>query len=145
MVGIFVCPRFFKVIELTRLFRYLSHFIQTNYTKSLGGIDVVENEDLMRSSYYYIDVDFGMSGARKSMGNELKPKKKGRRPYTKGELNKLIDSLCHPLCEMNDGFILVDGVLNAMVEKDPPVTVKKFTKYNLPKILKQICEKSRET
>jgi hypothetical protein len=69
-------------------------------------------------------------------------KKRAHKPYTKGELNKLIDSLCHPLFETNDGFILVDGFLHGLVEQDPPTTVRKFMKYNLPRILEQVRKKS---
>jgi len=108
------------------------------------GLRRLENEGLMRSSDHCSYVVFVVSGGEKKMGGKFKSKKKGNGLYTKGELNKLIDSLCHPLFETDEGFILVDGLLHAMVEQDPPVTVKKFIKYNLPKLLEQIGEKSRE-
>jgi len=75
-----------------------------------------------------------------------KPKtgKKPVRAYTKGELNKIIDSLCHPLFQTNEGFILVDGILHAMVEQNPPVTIQKFIKYNLPKILEESARKAKK-
>jgi len=78
------------------------------------------------------------------MSGKPKVQKKARKIYTRGELNKLIDSLCHPLFETNKGFMLVDGLLHAIVEKDPPRTVKKFIKYNLPGIMQQIGEKTSE-
>lgn len=78
------------------------------------------------------------------MSGKQRAEKKARKLYTKGELNKLIDSLCHPLFKANKDFILVDGLLHAMVEQDPPRTVKKFIKYNLPKLLKEISRKSSE-
>lgn len=78
------------------------------------------------------------------MSGKQKARKKAGKPYTKGELNRLIDSLCHPLSKTDKGFVLVDGLLHAMVEKDPPTTVKKFIRYNLPKILDQVSGKSRE-
>lgn len=84
-------------------------------------------------------------GGEKKLGGKFRSKKKGRGIYTKGELNKLIDSLCHPLFEADEGFILVDGFLHAIVEQDPPVTVKKFIKYNLPKLLEQTGEKKKES
>lgn len=83
-------------------------------------------------------------GDEKKMSSKLRGEKKTRKLYTKGELNKLIDGLCHPLFKTNKGFVLVDGLLHAMVEQDPPRTVKKFMKYNLPKIVEQITEKSKE-
>ena len=86
----------------------------------------LENEDLMCSSDHRSYVVFVVCGGEKKLGGKFRSKKKGRGLYTKGELNKLIDSLCHPLFETDEGFILVDGLLHAMVEQDPPVTVKKF-------------------
>ena len=80
-----------------------------------------------------------------SNNNHLKMKvKKARRRrsadklYTAGELNKLIDSLCHPLSKTDKGFMLVDGFLHGLVEQNPPATIRKFMKYNLPKIIKQL-------
>jgi hypothetical protein len=71
-------------------------------------------------------------------------RKSSGKPYTSGELNKLIDSLCHPLSKTNNGFILVDGVLHAIVERNPPVTIRKFIKYNLPEIIKQLQKEDED-
>lgn len=73
-----------------------------------------------------------------------KRKRKRKAAYSKGELNKLIDSICHPLCESDKRFFLLDGFLHALVERDPPETVRKFVKYNLPEIIKQLGEKSQD-
>jgi len=62
-----------------------------------------------------------------------KPSKK--KQYTKGELNKLIDSLLHPLFVNGDAFVAIDTVLHGLVEQDPKQTVRKFIRYTLPKIL----------
>jgi len=80
----------------------------------------------------------------KRMSGMKKAKKKAGKPYTKGELNNLIDSLCHPLSKTDKRFILVDVLLHAMVEQNPPETVMKFIRYNLPKIMEEISRKSRE-
>ena len=72
-----------------------------------------------------------------------KTKRKKKSPYTKGELNRLIDSLVHPFCERDTQFFLLDGFLHALVERDPPSTVRKFVKYNLPEIVKQLAEKQQ--
>jgi hypothetical protein len=58
-------------------------------------------------------------------------------------MNKLVDDMCHPFFEKNPGFVLVDGILHAIVEKDPPTTVKKFVRYNLPKIMKELTGKRK--
>jgi len=85
-----------------------------------------------------------VSGDERRMSGMKKAKKKVRKPYTKGELNKLIDSLCYPLLKTNKGFVLVDGLLHAMVEQNPPETVLKFIRYSLPKIMEEISRKGRE-
>jgi hypothetical protein len=71
-------------------------------------------------------------------------KKTAAKPYSKGELNKLIDSLIHPLSKTDKSFILVDGFLHGLVEQNPPASVKKFIKYNLPELIKQL-EKTSKT
>ncbi len=58
-------------------------------------------------------------------------------PYSKGELNYLIDDLLHPLYATNEGFVLVEGVLHGLVELNPPKSARKFLKYNLPTIVKE--------
>jgi len=78
------------------------------------------------------------------MRDKPKTKKKTVRPYTKGELNKFIDSVCHPLFKAHKGIVLVDGLLHAMVEQNPPTTVQKFIKYNLPKIVNQLGKERKE-
>jgi hypothetical protein len=77
---------------------------------------------------------------RVSKKRDSKLKRKTKTPYTKGELDKLVNRICHPLCENDKRFILVDGFLHALVEQNPPVTVRKFVKYNLPEIMKQLSE-----
>jgi hypothetical protein len=69
--------------------------------------------------------------------------KKPRKTYSTGDLNKLIDGLVHPLSKTNAGFILLDGFLHGLVEKNPPETVRKFLRYSLPELVKQI-EKSSQ-
>ena len=75
--------------------------------------------------------------------NRSRRKRKTEALYTKGELNRLIDSVCHPLCESDKRFVLLDGFLHAMVEQNPPVSVRKFVKYNLPAIMKQLSQREQ--
>jgi hypothetical protein len=35
-------------------------------------------------------------------------------------------------------------ILHGLVEQDPPKTVTKFIRYNLPKLIKQVKEKTKE-
>jgi len=72
-------------------------------------------------------------------------RKKGTaRLYTPGELNKLIDNLCHPLAKVDKGFILVDGILHGLVEQNPPVSVRKFVKFSLPQLIKQLEKEAKK-
>jgi hypothetical protein len=66
--------------------------------------------------------------------------KKKKRHYSKGEINRLIDSLLHPLFARSSVFIAVDTVVHGLVEQNPPETIKKFVRYNLPKIIEEILK-----
>ena len=71
-------------------------------------------------------------------------RKRTKQPYSEGEINKLIDTLIHPLERADKRFVLVDGLLHGLVEQNPPTSVKKFIKYNLPELVKQL-EKTSKT
>jgi len=72
---------------------------------------------------------------------DAKKRKKASKHPTKGQLNKLIDDLVHPFFKENESLIIVDGVLHGLVEQNPPLSFKKFIKYNLPLMMKS--EKSQ--
>jgi hypothetical protein len=69
------------------------------------------------------------------MKQNLPPKKKQVHHYSKGELNRIVDSLLHPFFGSKAAPIVVDLVLHALVEKDPEETTTKFIRYSLPKII----------
>jgi hypothetical protein len=54
----------------------------------------------------------------------------------------VMTSLLRRLFQVNEGFMLVDGILHAIVEQNPPTTLRKFVKYSLPKIVEQSTRKS---
>jgi len=56
--------------------------------------------------------------------------------YTTGELNKIVDSFIHPFFGKENGSIIVDGFVHALVEQDIRVSARKFLRYDLPEILK---------
>jgi len=58
-------------------------------------------------------------------------------PFTSGQLNRLVDDLCHPFFQENKGYVLVDGLLHAIVEQNPPVSIKKFVQYNVPELVRR--------
>ncbi|TET27187.1 MAG: hypothetical protein E3J73_02890 [Candidatus Bathyarchaeum sp.] len=70
-------------------------------------------------------------------------RKKRRSHYSKGELNLLIDSLLHPLFDRSISFMIADTILHGLVEQNPPETVVKFIRYNLPKIIGEIIGRAR--
>jgi len=61
---------------------------------------------------------------------------KDEKPTT-GELNKIIDALIHPLAKTDASYIVLDTILHGIVEQNPSTTIRKFIKYNLPKIVDQ--------
>jgi hypothetical protein len=56
--------------------------------------------------------------------------------FSKGEMNRIIDALVHPLFDQNKAFVLADGVLHGLVEQDPPSSIRKFAKYSFPELIK---------
>jgi len=73
-----------------------------------------------------------------------KPAKRKRRrkhTFTLGELNRLVDGVFHPLAKSDRRFLLLDGFLHGLIERDPPQTVRKFVRYNLADVLKEFNEK----
>jgi hypothetical protein len=76
----------------------------------------------------------------------MNPKKKTvklrkLRPYSAGQMNKLVDDFAHPFYEKSEWYRVADGLLHGLVEKNARDSAKKFVKYNLPEILKKILEK----
>ena len=71
-----------------------------------------------------------------------KRRKKRRRQYSSGELNRLIDDLIHPLTRQKPELIILDTLLHGMVEQNPSETMIKFIRYNLPQIIEKIMKGS---
>jgi hypothetical protein len=63
--------------------------------------------------------------------------KKSRRQYSKGDINRLIDTLLHPLFDHSPELMVLDSVLHSIVEQNLTETTQKFIRYNLPKIIKE--------
>jgi len=74
------------------------------------------------------------------LGKKSSRKKKNEKPYSKGEINRLIDSALHPLCDLSPAFIAVDTLLHGLVEQNPKESVGKFARYTLPKIIDEILK-----
>lgn len=67
------------------------------------------------------------------------------KPYTAGEVNRIIDAFAHPFFKFSSSFILFDEFLHAMVEQNPPVSIKKFVRYGLPELEKHARKKRKKT
>jgi len=62
---------------------------------------------------------------------------------TKGDLNRLIDDIFHRHFSENVGFVIVDGLLHAVVERNPDESIRKFVRYNVPALIKETARKKR--
>jgi hypothetical protein len=67
-----------------------------------------------------------------------KPRKK--QTYSKGEKNKIVDSLLHPFYRRSQLIRVVDGVIHGLIEQDTKSSAKKFVRYNLPEFLKEVLK-----
>lgn len=56
----------------------------------------------------------------------------------KTNLNKLIDTILHPHFKKHPELIIFDGFLHALIEQDLKQSIRKFIKYNYPKIMDKI-------
>jgi hypothetical protein len=67
------------------------------------------------------------------------------RKTVKGKANDLIDQIVHPHFKDHPSFILVDGLLHAMVEQNPDESLRKFLRYNAPKLPTYLISKRKRT
>jgi hypothetical protein len=56
---------------------------------------------------------------------------------SKGTVNKLIDLAFHPYFKYSKAVIVLDGCAHALNERDLPLSLLKFARYNLPYLLKE--------
>lgn len=60
-----------------------------------------------------------------------------------GQWNSIIDTLVHPATKNRPEFWALDTFLHGMVEQNPEVTLRKFVKYTVPKLLKDATRKKK--
>ena len=70
-------------------------------------------------------------------------RKRRRTKVTKGDLNRFIDAILHRRFSENVGFVIVDGLLHAVVERDPEESVRKFVRFNVPVLIREMARKRR--
>ena len=62
---------------------------------------------------------------------------------TKADLNRLIDDVFHRRFSENVGFVIVDGLLHAVVERNPDESIGKFVRFNVPVLIREMARKRR--
>ena len=74
-------------------------------------------------------------------------KRRSRGPspiYTRGEANKIVDSLTHPLIKKNKAFRIFDELAHVAIEKDLRESLIKFIRYSLPGIVRELMLEDEE-
>jgi hypothetical protein len=68
-----------------------------------------------------------------------------RRVFTKGDVNRLIDSMLHPFMrgEQKVPVMVLDALAHAMVEQNPRESMVKFIRYTAPKLLEAAKSRRR--
>lgn len=61
-------------------------------------------------------------------------------PYTRGEVNVIVDSLVHPFMREYPWLVFVDGALHAANEQNPQESLGKFVRYQGPDLLKELTK-----
>lgn len=70
-------------------------------------------------------------------------KMRKRKKLSKGQLNKIVDTLAHPYFEEYPVLILIDGAVHGLIERNVRTSIRKFVKYNAPLILKELLKKRK--
>jgi hypothetical protein len=60
-----------------------------------------------------------------------------------GQWNALIDTIIHPATKKRPEFWALDTLLHAAVEGNSEVTLRKFIKYTVPKLLKEATREKK--
>ncbi len=71
-------------------------------------------------------------------------RKRRKTIYSKGELNKLADSVLHPLFEHSPIFMVVDEIAHVLIEQDLRESIVKFIRYSLPGLVQKLVESEEE-
>jgi hypothetical protein len=66
-----------------------------------------------------------------------------RKKPSKGQLNRIVDTLAHPYFKQYPVMILVDGAVHTLIERDVRTSIQKFVKYNAPLIVKELLKKRK--
>ena len=70
------------------------------------------------------------------------PRRRKNLPYSQGDLNRLVDSVVHPLIKGDAKIpaMVLDTELHFIIEQDIESSVKKFIRYSLPGIVSDVAK-----
>jgi len=87
---------------------------------------------LRKTSSRYYDLLISLSG-------------RGGKGPTKGQANKMIDLILHPMMKGEDEvrIIALDALAHAIVEQDPDESLRKFFRYSWPKLVRAISRRQK--
>lgn len=77
------------------------------------------------------------------MKQSLRRNKRRAYQYTKGQLNRAIDSLYPPLSKGNSTVVVLDVILHGLVKQKASETVVKFIRYSLVQMIAEISKNTR--
>jgi hypothetical protein len=75
-------------------------------------------------------------------GRKRVSKTKKRGPYTRGQVNKAIDAVVHPIAEVYPEAEVLDTLLHVANEENPRESLQKWLKYSLPKLIQRLLKES---
>jgi hypothetical protein len=70
-------------------------------------------------------------------------RKSEKLPYTKAEVNKILDAVIHPWMKDYPWLNLVDGLLHTLNERNPKSSLRKFLRYNLKPLIDGLQQELR--
>jgi hypothetical protein len=80
-----------------------------------------------------------------SCRNRRRRKKKTKTYITKGQINRVVDTLLHPTFRKEPKLRLLNGFIHALVEQEPKSSMKKFVRYHLlPQLFKEEPDKKKK-
>jgi len=58
--------------------------------------------------------------------------------YSRGDANRAVDALVHPLIKQNKIFLVVDELAHIAIEGNVEESIVKFTRYRLPELVREL-------
>jgi len=75
-------------------------------------------------------------------------RKRGRKSssalYSRGETNKIVDALAHPLIKKHKAFRILDELAHVVIEGNLEESLIKFIRYSLPGIVRELLSEDEE-